>query len=700
LGLDIAATGAPFLLSGWVTAACVARAASEARRPYAASLLGGALGCPLALSVTALTGSEAVVFVAAALGLVAAAAFSSRRGAMLLALLAAVGLVGPMVRLPEALRLRLSPYKPLAMARLLPDARTTVSRWSATTRLDIVESQAFHIFPGLSLNARFELPQQVGVFLDGEGPLALASVDPSDPEAASLAAAMPSGLAYALRPGARVLVLRPGAGMEASLALAAGATSVTMVAEEPLVIGALRGPYLEFTHGLVEDPRVHLVAGPQRSGIARLAGGFDLVVLSLSEPYRPIQSGAFSLNEEYGLTVEAFSAALDQLGPDGLLFVTRWLGTPPSDETRAWATMIAALALRDAALPEAQLLAYRSMRTATLVAGLRPFRPGELSTVRGFLEGNGYDPIHLPDVRVEELNRHNRLPRDVYHESFSALLDDSPAALQAAEMDVRPATDNHPFYFQFFRWRQTPEVLAQLGQTWQPLGGSGFLVLLLLLVVLVLLGVGLAALVGILTRRSQPSPQVRPRRFVGYFASIGLGYLLVEVALIQQFGLLLDRPAYSLAAVLAALLLSSGGGSLFSNRARLDRVLPLIAGGVVILAVVIPAVSGWALDWPLAARWGLVAGLVLPLGWAMGIPFARGLQQLQHAGPALVPWAWTANGAASGVAGVIGTLLSLSWGFRATLAAAAATYLLAWLLLPRSRNAGYQSSGTKPTGSS
>jgi hypothetical protein len=174
----------------------------------------------------------------------------------------------------------------------------------------------------------------------------------------------------------------------------------------------------------------------------------------------------------------------------------------------------------------------------------------------------------------------------------------------------------------------------------------------------------------------------------------------VEVALIQQLGLLLDRPAYSLATVLAALLLSSGGGSLFSNRARLDRVLPLIAGGVVILAVVIPAVSGWALDWPLAARWGLVAGLVLPLGWAMGIPFARGLQQLQHAGPALVPWAWTANGAASGVAGVIGTLLSLSWGFRATLAAAAATYLLAWLLLPRSRNAGYQSSGTKPTGSS
>jgi hypothetical protein len=247
---------------------------------------------------------------------------------------------------------------------------------------------------------------------------------------------------------------------------------------------------------------------------------------------------------------------------------------------------------------------------------------------------------------------------------------------------VRPTTDDRPFYFQFFRWRQTPEVLAQLGRTWQPFGGSGFLVLLLLLAVLLFLAVGLAALAAILTRRRQPSPQVRPGRSMGYFASIGLGYLLVEVALIQQFGLLLDRPAYSLAAVLAVLLLSSGLGSLFSDRARLDRVLPLIAGGVVTLAVALPAVSGWALAWPLIARLGLVAALVLPFGLAMGVPFARGLQQLQHAGPALVPWAWTANGAASGVAGVIGTLLSLSWGFRATLAAAAVAYLLAWRLLP------------------
>ena len=75
LVLYILATGAPFLLSGWVTAACLAQSGRESRLPYAASLLGGSVGGPLALWVGSSASGEAVLFIAVSLALIAAAAF-------------------------------------------------------------------------------------------------------------------------------------------------------------------------------------------------------------------------------------------------------------------------------------------------------------------------------------------------------------------------------------------------------------------------------------------------------------------------------------------------------------------------------------------------------------------------------------------------------------------------------------------------
>ncbi|HET7011479.1 MAG TPA: hypothetical protein VFI11_11960 [Anaerolineales bacterium] len=692
LALDVAAAGAPFLLSGWVTGASLAQSPAEARRPYAASLLGGALGPPLALVVTDLGGAESVIFISVALGLAAASALTTRReGRVVLLALAGLALAPP-IRMPASWRLRLSPYKPLAMARLLPDARQAASTWSAFARLDVVESSAFHIFPGLSLNARVELPPQHAAFLDGEGPMPLTAIDASGPQASELAAAMPSGLGYALRPGASTLVLRPGGGLEVTLALASGATSVTAIYDEPLIFEALSGPFLGFTRSLAVDPRVQWIAGPQRSGLARLSDDFDLIVISLSDPYRPIRSGAFSLNEEYGLTLQALTEALQHLKPDGLLVLTRWLGTPPSDETRAWATLVAAMSTPGAEGPEDRMLAYRSMRTATLIASPRSFSPAELATVRSLLEASGYDPIYLPDLRPEELNRHNQLPEDVYHTLFTGWMLDPETTLSRAEMDVRPTSDDRPFYFQFFRWRQTPEVLAQLGMTWQPFGGSGFLVLLLLLGVVLILALGLVLLTARLAPRggtSRPSPG----RSMLYFAAVGLGFLVIEVTLIQQLVLLLDRPGLSLVTVLGVLLLSSGLGSLISHRVRLVRLLPSLALYAAILTWAIPWLSPSALGWPLPARVALCAAVLFPLGVGMGIPFAGGLRLLERIGPPLVPWAWTANGAASGVAGPVAALLVLSAGFKTTLVVGAAMYLIAWLVAPRHRDAGYQSSG-------
>ena len=69
----------------------------------------------------------------------------------------------------------------------------------------------------------------------------------------------------------------------------------------------------------------------------------------------------------------------------------------------------------------------------------------------------------------------------------------------------------------------------------------------------------------------------------------------------------------------------------------------------------------------------MLAALVLaPLGTLMGIPFASGLRRI---GPAQIPWAWSANGALSGVGGVVAAMLTLDLGFRMALIVGALAYL-------------------------
>src|SRR3712207_2133583 len=133
--------------------------------------------------------------------------------------------------------------------------------------------------------------------------------------------------------------------MDVLFALASGAEQVTAVEEQALVITTVRDAYREFTGGLYTDPRVSVANQSGRVFARGLApGSFDVVTVALTDPHRPVTSGAYSLTENYVYTVEAFGDYLRALDDDGLLVVTRWLQTPPSECGRTFGTMAAALA--------------------------------------------------------------------------------------------------------------------------------------------------------------------------------------------------------------------------------------------------------------------------------------------------------------------------------------------------------------------
>jgi len=172
---------------------------------------------------------------------------------------------------------------------------------------------------------------------------------------------------------------------------------------------------------------------------------------------------------------------------------------------------------------------------------------------------------------------------------------------------------------------------------------------------------------------------------LGYFALLGLGYLCVEIPLLQQFILFLGYPAYAMATVLFALLLFSGLGSLLSRRVPLWLVLILLPALVAGYALGLPVLFESTLAAPLASRMIVAVVALAPPGLLMGMPFPKGLALLERRAPALIAWAWGVNGAVSVVASILAALLALSFGFSAVLAVGAVCYVGAWVTVMATR---------------
>ena len=166
-----------------------------------------------------------------------------------------------------------------------------------------------------------------------------------------------------------------------------------------------------------------------------------------------------------------------------------------------------------------------------------------------------------------------------------------------------------------------------------------------------------------------------------YFGLLGLGFLFVEIPLIQRFILFLGQPIYAFTAVATVVLLFSGLGSLAAPRLSIRRTLPVLALGILLYPLGLPLLFRVFLGAPLALRLLVMVLSLAPLGFLMGIPFPGGLAWLHARAPGLVPWAWAINGCTSVLASILAAMVALSAGFSWVLAAAAIAYAGAWLAL-------------------
>ncbi|MBS1249770.1 MAG: hypothetical protein MAG431_01354 [Chloroflexi bacterium] len=740
----------PFLVSGLGIGAALAVVEDRSHLLYAANLFGSAVGALLAPLALGVAGVPGAVLLSACLGGLPALVFSrskrkhfprSRRkrfppdsahGAPLergsnlitekkgkfenwlrsggillfgLGFLAFGGLALLNGRGRAPLGITISPYKGLAHAYRYPGSETLFSKWNPISRVDVLRHAGTRRLPGLSYAYDRTPPPQHGLSVDA-GPLQpITLTSPADFEAAAW---MPESLAFVLNPRASVLVVEPGGGLGVLQALAGDAAQVTALVENPLIVEAATTTSLDFN--VYHHPRVEVVSEPGRVFLGQEQRVYDICYFPLTDAYRPVTSGAYSLAENYTLTGEGLESALASLSPAGTLVISRWAQSPPSESLRLVATLAESLARRGVEHPEETLLAYRGIQTFTVLVKPAGWTERELGAARDFLESRRFDLVWAPDIQEGEVNRFNRLPEPSYYENVKALLTSSnrEEVYAAYAYDISPPGDNHPFFFHFFTWEQTPEVLSTLGKTWQPFGGSGYFILLALLALVVVLSAVLILLPVVFQRviihsfppcraiwqiacRDTISTYMRGHDWNGkagkgilaYFGLLGLGFLFLEIPLIQRWILLLGQPTYAFTVVVIALLFFSGLGSMAAG----SWLNPRTGLGILVLAAVgytlaMPHLTQILLAWPGWARMmGTFLGLA-PLGFLMGIPFPLGLAWLKENAPGMIPWAWAVNGCASVIASVLAAIFALSYGYTLVMLLGVAAYAGAWVALP------------------
>jgi hypothetical protein len=176
-----------------------------------------------------------------------------------------------------------------------------------------------------------------------------------------------------------------------------------------------------------------------------------------------------------------------------------------------------------------------------------------------------------------------------------------------------------------------------------------------------------------------------PCRALAGVALLGLGYMLVEVPLLQRLALPLGHPVLAVAVVLVALLLWSGLGALLGARLAPrragDAALACAAAVALSLWLGLPVVEHGLLHLAPAARIAAVVALLAPAGFAMGMPLPLALVALSARDALFVPSAFLWNGVASVLAGPLAVGLAMERGFDATLLAGVLCYALAGLAL-------------------
>jgi hypothetical protein len=684
----------PFFFSGVVISLALTRSPFPIGRVYGVDLLGAATGCLGALALLNLTdGPSAILWVGAIVG-GAALFFSASAGdktpdkkppfhswlshrAWIFIILAASALVNGQIE---------HGLQPVAVKGKFefPGSRLWVE-WNSFSRVvvdPILRGVPYLWGPSPRLYQDKWIAEQTDLNIDGDAGTTAYRFTGKFDDVGFLRYDV-TNLAYFLPERERAVVIGVGGGRDVLSAALFGRKEITGVEINPIFIHLLtREPgFARFTN-LAGLPGVELVVDEGRSWLARTGKFFDIIQMSLVDTWAATGAGAFTLSENGLYTVEAWRIFLGRLSPQGVFTVSRWYDPRVPDETgRLISLAVATLMEMGVAEPSRHVFLAAQGRVATLVLSKSPLSPIDVAA----LEKAATDYQHTILISPRRAPASETLYRILTAKDRKAL----DAYTSGLEFDLTPPTDDRPFFFNQLALSRPLSALAYAQGVvgWGPKGGGireGNLVAtvtLLILFFIALLLVTAAVIVPLHSALKDVGSALVIRGTL-YFLLIGVGFMMVEIGLLQRMSVFLGHPIYSLGVLLFTLILATGAGSLFSEKLVLNTRSKITTWGIltgsyaVILPILLAQLFAAFNDAGLPARIVICVAAIAPAGFSLGFAFPTGMRLIASIDARPTPWFWGINGGAGVLASISAIAISLGWGINATLILGALCYFL------------------------
>jgi predicted membrane-bound spermidine synthase len=675
----IVAAMLPYFSGGLILGIIFSHFSDQIGRLYFLDLVGAALGAALVVPALYFFNGPALV---PALGLSLAAAgawFAHRRGhpAAAVASVASCALLASFLVLPAA--------RDALAVRYAKGVETTgieLERWDPLARLTVT--------PGYDARSRV-------LTMDGGATTAILQFD-GDLDRVSFLKGSILQLAYHLRRYDSSLIIGPGGGSDVLSSLVFGNRNITAVEVNRSTLGLVRNDLRAYSGGLYDMPGVSVQVGEGRAFVAGMKRKLDLIQATFIDTWAAAATGSHTLSEDYLYTVEGIRTFLDHLEDDGIFSASRWGGPRFGylETYRIVGIANEALAQLGAADPSRHILVVQGPPIERLVQGAgyqisagmmesmttilvkrSPFRDDEIAKIAQVGRDLSFRPLWLAGPPTDDAVLPALFAARGAPSFFSAYY-------ERTGFDISPVTDDRPFFFDMIRPQDYMRMKDRLpgrweyGRTYTAIQILYQLLVALLAVVVALLGLPLLLRAGAL-KMSWPVA-----RALGYFTCLGLGFIGIELGLIQKFSLFLGHPVYSLVVSLASILFFSGVGSFSASKVAPERgaarAVALVAVLVLYSTCVRPLTAAF-IDSAFAFKCALVIAMTAVPAFFMGMLFPLGIASIRERFAELIPWAWAVNCGFSVLGGVASLFASMGWGYARSWYGFIFFYLLAAVLL-------------------
>jgi spermidine synthase len=707
----------PFFLAGYILIAVFSTYSSKIQTLYFWDLVGAGVGCAAIVPFIPMIGPGGLTFCIAGMCLIAAALFSSssKLSAGCVAVAVLVTAI-PFAYMPKYIDFdNHMEHRAIVADKAL--GRLEYTKWDPISKIEVINKpwapeeyeNSWHWWTGGDRkHIAYDGGEQSSFFykFDGDLPALRTSIEKDRMIARNQFWQISVIAADYLKrdTGARVLVIGSAGGHDTKAALMYGAKHIDSVEMVSAVVELGKNQYADYIGHIFNRPEVHVQAGEGRSFLRATTIPYDIIQIHSNHTSSSIAAGNGAIGPVYLQTVEAYEEYFSHLKPDGILQI----------HNHIYPRMIATASVAWKNLGRKDFQSHVAIFTTpvehmlpTVLIKMMPWTASEIADLKALLSPPGLDPFYSYTLMEDPINPQNSfLSSDFYSGDLPKSVSD------ATPIRFTPVTDDNP-YFNMLRKHigvtaadprnyvsedMTQAVNQSLRKGIIPMDLIHLIGISIVSVFFMLLFVFVPLKYSAIGRKEES----RAMPVLAYFACLGCGFIAVELTFIQKFMQLIGSPLYTYSTVIFSLLFASGLGSLKSK-----AIVPPGSGrwwvpfaGIIVLGVLFTLLQAplfrIGLGFELGGRILAAALMIFPIGFFLGMPFPLGVLAIEKRPAGAVAWAWGMNGAFTIIGGVASVVVSLVWGFSATLLASTAIYFLAALIYPRLAPVEVPNAGLQP----